>query len=183
MVTFVKYQIMKRNTYLLIFTLVMMCMKVQAQDLTPGKNMVRSYIGELGKSEKLFLEGIKEKPTADTSFGFRRVYQAGLTSDFLQTAEFYFTGKGDYRLYEIILEFKDKATREAIVKELLGAPNYPGQEDHWILKGPRDITCVAWVFNSKLVVATALQDSEWVGEKLFEIPADYKITLSYKNNP
>ena len=45
---------MKRSTYLLIFTLVLLCMKVQAQDLTPGKNMVRSYIGELGKSENYF---------------------------------------------------------------------------------------------------------------------------------
>lgn len=140
---------------------------------------VRNLISLMGKTEADLIAGNPALKNPDTGFNFRKVYAVRLNKDDLLSAEYYFTARQSPSLYEIIIEFRDKTMRDSIIRKMYGVPNYPGKEDYWILKGPKGLTCIAWAFRNKFVIATDIKDSEWDGDKIFILPEAFTETRNF----
>lgn len=105
---------------------------------------------------------LKGTSTADMQDdSFRWVYNEEVNDDKLSNIVYYFDKDGSRPLYEMIFIYKDKNVRNKEANELLGYPNNDGE---WRLeKAP--YTIIAWNFESKLVMAALIPNTEWWEEE------------------
>jgi hypothetical protein len=101
------------------------------------------------------LKGTSTKDMQDDSF--RWVYLEEVEDEDITDIVYYFDKDGDQPLYEMIFIYKDVATLDRAADELLGVPN-DGEE--WRIEiAPYTLT--AWKYQSKLVLAALIPQTEW----------------------
>lgn len=134
----------------------------------------------LGISEKDLLANRSQGFSIDRSRGFRTEIVDSINQSGLSNITYFFDADGNLPLYEFIVEFADDRIRKEAAFEMLGPANYPGEADQWILNANDSVMTIAWAYDNKLVVASNLPGSEWVGADLFKLPEGY---IPFSNLP
>jgi hypothetical protein len=127
----------------------------------------------LGISEKEVLANSTKTITIDRSRGFRTEAIDSINQSGLSNITYFFDAEGNAPLYEFIVEFADDRIRREAAFEMLGPANYPGEADQWVIDINDSTATIAWAFDNKLVVATNLAGTEWVGSDLFKLPKNF----------
>ncbi len=93
---------------------------------------------------------------------FRRVYIDQETDPPLDFMAFYFDKDNHEPLYEVILGFADTTTRNELAAQLLGPPNYNG--DEWYVPRDSAFDYSAWRYQNKLIIIGRIEGTEWAEE-------------------
>lgn len=94
------------------------------------------------------------------SMSFRQVWVEKPQDPALESIAYYFDSEGDTPLYEIIINYRDVAVRDAWIAEHLGGPNHQDGSE-WLFDGGLGYEVNLWTFNQKLVIAAAIAGCEW----------------------
>ncbi len=163
---------MKRASFILCLLCVLLllgaCRTRQASRST-AKHPVRRYLPPevrdlyFGLPLATFLGQKRDltRPAGETDF--RIILIEAFDKAQAESAVYYFDADGDEPLYEIIAIYPDEATRDAVVADLLGEPNYQGSE--WRYDSGEGYPIWAWTFKQKLVIAAILPNTEWADEE------------------
>lgn len=74
---------------------------------------------------------------------------------------YYFDKDGNQPLYEYIVEYNDNINVKEIANAKFGTPNSEGE---WLMDSKEGYQIKAWTFNQKIVIAAAMNQTEWKGE-------------------
>lgn len=165
----------------LLFTLLSLASaQAEAQTSNPGnpKNVADyskafDILGTLGLKVDLpqekILKSIKDLKKEKSSLDFRTEYTYEVHENGLNSLTLYFDKDHHKPLYEIILDFENADTLEALCKKDLGVGNHPSLEEHWILNlTPEGLSFMLWRFENKLVMAANLPDTEFADDNSFQ---------------
>lgn len=108
---------------------------------------------------KEFLSKKDPSTLSYTDDGFRHIYVETLNEGDITNIVYYFDKDDHEPLYEVILVYKDEATRDAASKKLLGNPNVKGSE--WLKTHKKRKDVRAWTFKKKLIITQLLDKTEW----------------------
>lgn len=122
---------------------------------------LREYI-YFNMPRKEFLQRLPHAHEISQRVSFRRVYIDQETEAPLDFMAFYFDKDNHEPLYEVILGFADTTTRDAVAEQLLGPPNYDG--DEWYVPRDSAFDYSAWRFQNKLVIIGRIEGTEWAEE-------------------
>lgn len=111
---------------------------------------------------KEFLQRQPQVAELSQRVSFRRVYVDTSATDPLDFIVFYFDKDRHEPLYEVILAFKDTTSRNQVANQLLGPPNYKGNE--WYVPRDSAFDYSAWRFQNKLVIIGRIEGTEWAEE-------------------
>lgn len=130
-------------------------------------------IGKLGIKVDMpldtMLKSIKDMKKSADVMGFRTEYTVKLNEHGLKGLTFYFDKDNHQPLYEIIMDFDNADTLEALCKMDLGPGNHPRLEEHWIMNLNREsLAFILWRFENKLIMAANLPDTEFAEDYTFQ---------------
>ena len=115
----------------------------------------------LGFSEDELLSKRPNAQLQDDGMEFRRVYLEMVDDEDIQGFVYYVDAELSL-FYELIVIYKDEATREAAVNRLLGEVGFDGEEWTFEQKGAPTVRC--WTFKEKIVYAACIPGTEWEDE-------------------
>ena len=95
----------------------------------------------------------------EDGMAFRRIFLRDDVGEAFDSVAYYFDADGDKPLYEVILNYKDPAVRDAWVSSQLGPPNFKDSE--WLFDSGEGYSLNAWTFQNKLIFAAILPGTEW----------------------
>ena len=106
-----------------------------------------------------FMEDNKDATIEKKSvFKFRTTVYGTCNNKDIKKVTYYFDNDGDKPLYEFIIEYNDSLVRNKIVKKLYSKPNF---NDVWRFKSKEGFDIMVWKYESKLIIAGKIKDSEW----------------------
>ena len=115
------------------------------------------------------MELMKGLKVAESGMDFRTECTYSFHKNGLKELTFYFDKDNHQPLYEIIIEFEDADTLEALCVQDLGPGNHPRLQEHWIMSlTPDGYAFIIWRFENKLIMASNLADTELAGDYTFE---------------
>jgi hypothetical protein len=107
----------------------------------------------------------------DSGFDFRQEYYRAVQEKGMLGISYIFDMDGNKPLYEVIFEFEDADTLEALLTVELGLASHPTLANHWLLSKSADgAVSMLWYFNNKIVIAANLPDTEFAHEPSFDVP-------------
>jgi hypothetical protein len=137
-----------------------------AEDRHPVRRYLPAEVQDLyfGMPLDAFLQQKKHLSQTPQDMSFRIVLNEGSPpkGGGLSNLVYYFDAEGDQPLYELILQYPDEVSRDAVAAKLLGSPNY--QDSEWRYDSGEGYTLWAWTFNTKLVMVAILPGTEWADE-------------------
>jgi len=142
-------------------------------------------IGKLGIKVDMPLEtmlkSIKDMKKSADVLDFRTEYTLVLNENGLKDLTFYFDKENHQPLYEVIMEFDNADTLEALCIMDLGPSNHPTLVEHWIMNLNREgLAFILWRFENKLVMAANLPDTEFADDYIFQF--DQAFIEAFLNN-
>lgn len=147
-----------KNLFILLF--------VVASGFAYGQKSPQKFLPKSVSSTVSFDMSLKDflakKDPSQLSYSdesFRDIYVESFESSDITDVVYYFDKDNHQPLYEIILIYKDEATRDAAAKQLLGKPNVKGSE--WLKTHKKRKDVRAWTFKTKLVITYLVDDTEW----------------------
>lgn len=115
---------------------------------------------DFGQPRARFLEAYPDaKRDAGNSLDFRHVYVREDVHPNYQSVVYYFDADGEEPLYEIILNYRDVATRDRWIPSRLGPPNF--RKSEWLFPTRGGYKLNVWTFGEKLIFAAILPGTEW----------------------
>lgn len=116
------------------------------------------------------LKSVKGLKKEKSGLDFRTEYVYEVHENGLNALTLYFDKDHHDPLYEIILDFENADTLEALCKKDLGPGNHPRLEEHWILNlTPEGLAFILWRFENKLIMAANLPDTEFADDYTFQL--------------
>jgi len=107
----------------------------------------------------------------DSGLDFRQEYYRPIQEKGMLGISYIFDMDGYRPLYEVIFEFEDADTLEALLTAELGPASHPSLANHWLLnKTAGGTVSMLWAFNNKIVIAANLPDTEFAQEPSFDVP-------------
>ena len=121
------------------------------------------------------------------STDFRVVVEEKIGKKGIKDITYYFDNEGNQPFYEIIVEYDNITNRDNAAEKLFGKMNHPLKGDHWVIyKGNADYLTVAWTYESRLIWAGQVLNSEWEADEMFTITdgfEDVDLRINKANNP
>jgi hypothetical protein len=150
---------------LLILTLVLHLIPLEAQSFRQQKGFFPKGIKKmkvyLGASEAQLLKRCPDCQEMGQGESFRRVYQTTLNDPNFQSVVFY-VSTSKKEVYEMILLSKDGQEVKELTNELMGYPNAKDGEWRFSSKKTKQaFSIAAWTYQNKLIIAGAMEGSEW----------------------
>jgi hypothetical protein len=181
-----------RNTILTMLFFAFFAQAIFAQSAPrPTLKTVADYglafnvLTDLGLKLDMSLENslsqIPKLKKSETSLDFRHEYTYDVHENGLNNVTLYFDKDTHQPMYELIMDFENADTLEALCLRDMGPSNHPRLQEHWILNlSPEGIAFILWRFENKIVMAANLPDTELFGDYTFEFDQDF-ITNFYVN--
>ena len=120
-------------------------------------------------SQEAILKSTKGLKKEKSGLDFRTEYTYEVRENGLNSLTLYFDKDHHHPLYEIIMDFENADTLEALCKKDLGPGNHPSLEEHWIMNLTQEgLAFILWRFENKLVMAANLPDTEFADDVTFQ---------------
>jgi hypothetical protein len=115
------------------------------------------------------------KPTAirTENLGFREEYVCIIQKNGLVNLAFYFEKKTPAQLlYGILIDFTHENLKNEMIANDLGAPNWPGKPNQWVLvaDAEKDGNAAVWTSEKRLTMGMNLPGAEWENDDRFYYP-------------
>lgn len=132
-------------------------LSVSAQTYLPAELGDRLLFGQNQDSFQKLRPNAKVEPNVMFK-DVRTIFKEGGLSKDIVGVTYYCDANNDHALYEVIIEFSDKATCKKRAIEVLGGPNH--ENDQWRISETHAPKLWGYIFEKKLIVIAMLPGTE-----------------------